>query len=101
MSIDNGNKQLRIFQSPTFTTHVKDRTMQFHIFQDAKLEWRWQLSGDDGKKVADSGDGYRDKDACLDSISAVKASDEAIVLENVTSLMDTELLSMPGFFRQH
>ena len=79
----------------------KDRTMQFHIFQDAKLEWRWQLSGDDGKKVADSGDGYRDKEACLDSISAVKASDEAIVLENVTSLMDTELLSMPGFFRQH
>ena len=57
--------------------------MQFHIFQDAKLEWRWQLSGDDGKKIADSGEGYRDKDACLETISAVKASDEAIVLENL------------------
>ena len=56
---------------------------------------------DDGKKIADSGEGYRDKDACLETISAVKASDEAIVLENVTSLMDTELLSMPGYFRKH
>ncbi|MBL8512561.1 MAG: DUF1508 domain-containing protein [Betaproteobacteria bacterium] len=75
--------------------------MQFHIFQDAKLEWRWQLAGDDGTKIADSGDGYRDKDACLDSIACVKASDDAIVLESVTSLMDSELLQMPGLFRQH
>jgi uncharacterized protein YegP (UPF0339 family) len=75
--------------------------MQFHIFQDTRLEWRWQLSGDDGKKLADSGESYRDRDACLESISAVKASDEAIVLENVTSLMDTEMLQMPGLFRKH
>ena len=75
--------------------------MQFHIFQDARLEWRWQLSSDDGKKIADSGYSYRDKDACLDTISQVKGSDQAIVLENVSSLMDTELLQMPGFFRQH
>ncbi len=52
-------------------------------------------------RVADSGDGYRDKEACLDSIAAVKASDDAIVLESVTSLMDSELLQMPGLFRQH
>jgi len=75
--------------------------MQFHIFQDTRMEWRWQLSGDDGKKLADSGASYREKDACLESIALVKGSDEAIVLENVTSLMDTELLQMPGFFRQH
>jgi uncharacterized protein YegP (UPF0339 family) len=75
--------------------------MQFHIFQDSSLEWRWQLSDDDGKRVADSVGGYRDKDACLESISAVKASDRAIVLENVSSLMDSELLQMPGFFRKH
>ena len=75
--------------------------MQFHIFQDTRLEWRWQLSGDDGKKLADPGESYRDKDACLDAISSVKASDQAIVLENVTSLMNTELLQMPGFFRKH
>jgi len=75
--------------------------MQFHIFQDTRLEWRWQLNGDDGKKLADSGESYRDKDACLDAISSVKASDQAIVLENVTSLMNTELLQMPGFFRKH
>jgi uncharacterized protein YegP (UPF0339 family) len=75
--------------------------MQFHIFQDTRMEWRWQLSGDDGKKLADSGESYREKEDCLESIALVKGSEEAIVLENVTSLMDTELLQMPGFFRKH
>ena len=75
--------------------------MQFHIFQDTRLEWRWQLSSDEGKKIADSGSGYRDKEECLETILKVKAADQAIVLENVTSLMNTELLQMPGFFRQH
>ncbi len=75
--------------------------MQFHVFQDVSLAWRWQLSGDNGKKLADSGESFRDKDACLDSILAVQSSDQAIVIENVTSLMDSELLQMPGFFRTH
>jgi len=45
--------------------------MQFHIFQDARLEWRWQLSNSEGRKVADSGEGYREKDDCLESIAQV------------------------------
>ena len=75
--------------------------MQFHIFQDARLEWRWQLTSNEGKKIADSGSSYRDKEECLETILQVKSADQAIVLENVTSLMNTELLQMPGFFRQH
>jgi uncharacterized protein len=75
--------------------------MQFHIFQDARLEWRWQLSNSEGKKVADSGEGYREKEDCLDSIAQVQACEDALVLENVTSLMDAELLQMPGLFHKH
>jgi uncharacterized protein len=75
--------------------------MQFHIFQDARLEWRWQLSNDEGRKVADSGESYREKDDCLQSIAEVQCCDDALVLENVTSLMDTEMLQMPGLFHKH
>lgn len=75
--------------------------MQFHIFQDAGLQWRWQLSNSEGRKVADSGEAYREKDDCLNSIMEVQASDQALVLENVTSLMQSEMLQMPGLFHKH
>ena len=75
--------------------------MQFHIFQDAGFQWRWQLSNSEGKKVADSGESYREKDDCLESIAQVQACDQALVLENVTSLMDSEMLQMPGLFHKH
>lgn len=75
--------------------------MQFHIFRDAKLEWRWQLSNDEGRKVADSGEGYREKDECLEAIALVQASDNAVVVENVTTLMEAEMLQMPGLFNRH
>ncbi len=75
--------------------------MQFHIFQDQRLEWRWQLSNDDGRKVADSGESYREKDDCLESIAQTQCCDDAVVLENVTSLMDSEMLQMPGLFHKH
>ena len=75
--------------------------MQFHIFQDQKLEWRWQLSNDNGRKVADSGESYREKDDCLESIALTQCSDDAVILENITSLMDSEMLQMPGLFHKH
>jgi hypothetical protein len=31
----------------------------------------------------------------------VQACEEALVLENVTSLMDTEMLQQPGLFHKH
>ena len=49
-----------------FTHQEEEKRMQLHIFQDAKLEWRWQLAKDKGKRSAESGDGYRDKDAGLE-----------------------------------
>lgn len=45
--------------------------MQFHIFQDTRFEWRWQLNGSDGKKLAESADSYREKEDCLQVIRQV------------------------------
>ena len=32
--------------------------MKFHIYQDARGEWRWRLKARNGRIVADSGEGY-------------------------------------------
>lgn len=32
--------------------------MKFHIYQDARGEWRWHLKARNGRIVADSGEGY-------------------------------------------
>jgi uncharacterized protein YegP (UPF0339 family) len=35
------------------------------IYQDGSGEWRWRLVAGNGKTVADSGEGYRDRLDCL------------------------------------
>lgn len=35
--------------------------MKFHIYQDARGEWRWRLKARNGRIVADSGEGYKRK----------------------------------------
>src|ERR1051325_4536215 len=37
----------------------------FHVYQDKAGEWRWNLKASNGRVVADSGEGYGDKAACL------------------------------------
>lgn len=34
-------------------------TYQFRVYEDKAKEWRWQLVADNGKLVADSGEGLR------------------------------------------
>ena len=75
--------------------------MQFHIYQDLNTEWRWQLSNDAGKTVADSGTSYREKIDCLEAITQVQSSESALILENASTLMETEIESMPGLMRRH
>jgi len=45
---------------------------KFEVKQDAKGEWRWHLRASNGRIVADSGEGYKDKDECLAGIRIVK-----------------------------
>jgi uncharacterized protein YegP (UPF0339 family) len=45
---------------------------KFEVKPDAKGEWRWHLRASNGRIVADSGEGYKDKDECLAGIRIVK-----------------------------
>lgn len=53
----------------------------FVVYQDSASEWRWQLRAANHRIVADSGEGYRDKQDCLHAISLVKESKDAPVKE--------------------
>jgi uncharacterized protein YegP (UPF0339 family) len=53
----------------------------FHVYKDDAGEWRWNLKAKNGRIVADSGEGYRDKHDCLHAIEVVKGLKDAPVKE--------------------
>ena len=55
--------------------------MTYYIYKDSASEWRWQLKASNGKIIADSGEGYRNRQDCLSGIELVKASTQAPILE--------------------
>jgi uncharacterized protein YegP (UPF0339 family) len=53
----------------------------FHVYKDDAGEWRWNLKATNGRIIADSGEGYRDKHDCLHGIEIVKNLKDAPVKE--------------------
>lgn len=52
--------------------------MTFFIYIDTKGEWRWFLQSDaNRKKIADSGEGYINKQDCLHGINLVKSTNSS------------------------
>jgi uncharacterized protein YegP (UPF0339 family) len=45
---------------------------KFEVYKDKGGEYRWRLVAPNGKSIADSGEGYSSKQACLDGIASVK-----------------------------
>jgi uncharacterized protein YegP (UPF0339 family) len=56
--------------------------MKFHVYQDKSGEWRWYLQVSNGNKIANSGEGYKDKRDCLKGIDRVKECADAEVVED-------------------
>jgi uncharacterized protein YegP (UPF0339 family) len=69
-------------QSAGLCEALEDGLAAFHVYEDAKGEWRWRLKASNGRVVADSGEGYRDKADCLHGIEIVKGSKESPVKED-------------------
>lgn len=51
------------------------------VYEDASGEWRWQLRAANNRIIADSAEGYRNKQDCLHAITLVKDSKDAPVKE--------------------
>jgi uncharacterized protein YegP (UPF0339 family) len=41
------------------------------FYKDADKQWRWRIKADNGKIVADSGEGYHNKRDCRDGLIVV------------------------------
>lgn len=57
--------------------------MYFYLYRDVNLQWRWSLivSGN-GRKIANSGEGYYNKADCLAAINLVRGSGSAPIRES-------------------
>jgi uncharacterized protein YegP (UPF0339 family) len=53
--------------------------MTYVFYKDQKGEWRWRLVAANGRILADSGEGYRNEQDCLEDIDRVKQSHNAPV----------------------
>jgi uncharacterized protein YegP (UPF0339 family) len=53
----------------------------FHVYKDDAGEWRWNLKAANGRIVADSGEGYRDRGGCIHAIEIVRSLNKAPVKE--------------------
>ena len=55
--------------------------MQFQVYRDRGLEWRWRLKAGNSRILADSGEGYRNKRDCLAAVALVKSATQAPIVE--------------------
>lgn len=53
--------------------------MKYHLYKAINGEWRWYLVSPNGRKIADSGEGYKRRKDCTAAIGLVKASTAAQV----------------------
>lgn len=55
--------------------------MAYYVYKDASGYWRWYLSSGNNRKIANSGEGYNNKQDCLSAIQLVKGSGNAPVYD--------------------
>lgn len=50
-----------------------DGSAAFHVYKDDAGEWRWHLKAANGRIVADSGEGYKERGGCIHAIEIVRS----------------------------
>jgi uncharacterized protein YegP (UPF0339 family) len=59
----------------------EDVGMRYIIYMDVQGQWRWHLLAANNRKIANSGEGYFNKQDCLHAVQLVKGSAFAPVYE--------------------
>jgi uncharacterized protein YegP (UPF0339 family) len=57
---------------------------KFEIARDKSNEYRWHLRADNGKIIADSAEGYKDKADCEHGIQLVKQEAPTATIKDLT-----------------
>jgi uncharacterized protein YegP (UPF0339 family) len=48
--------------------------MYYYVYKDAANQWRWTLYAANGRKIANSGEGYFNKQDCVHGINLTASS---------------------------
>jgi uncharacterized protein YegP (UPF0339 family) len=56
---------------------------KFEVYKDKGGQFRWRLVAPNGKSIAESGEGYSTKQACLDGIASVQQHAAAATVAEV------------------
>lgn len=48
--------------------------MYYYVYKDVANQWRWTLYAANGRKIANSGEGYFNKQDCVHAINLVAGS---------------------------
>jgi uncharacterized protein YegP (UPF0339 family) len=59
--------------------------VQYVIYKDKAGEYRWYLQADNNKKIANPGEGYKNKADCEAAIKLVKGSGKAKIVDQTSS----------------
>ncbi len=51
-----------------------EENMAYYVYRDVVGQWRWYLQAGNGRKIANSGEGYFNKSDCLSAIRLVATS---------------------------
>lgn len=54
--------------------------MKVEIYEDAAGEWRWRMKAANGRIIANGGEGFSSKHACIESFGRVRAACEDTIL---------------------
>lgn len=63
----------------------------YWVYRDAKREWRWSYYSRNGNIIADSGEGYVNKDDCLRGIEIMKASKDVEIVTDPDAVRKASL----------
>lgn len=53
----------------------------FQVYQDKAGHWRWRFRANNGQILADSGEGYINKQDCVNGINIVKTQASTAMIE--------------------
>lgn len=55
--------------------------MKYVMYKDQAHQWRWTLFATNNRRIANSGEGYHNKNDCLHAINLVKGTSQTPVYE--------------------
>lgn len=55
--------------------------MAYYVYRDVQGSWRWYLAAGNGRKIANAGEGYLNRNDCLAAIALVRQSGSTPIYE--------------------